>query len=223
MNDVDARILGRLLIGVNAIGLAVGLAGLVHPLGWTSAAFAVGVGFGAYLGYVVASGWPRWSGNIFVFALVAGLVELWADHWLVHGVRTLVYPPTGPFVADSPLYMPLAWAGMLASHLALARALLRRIPHSLAAIAIALSCGLHLPIYEWLAHASGWWHYRDARMLVGDVPMFIAVGELAIGVPLPAIAHRLANGSKREAAGLGVAMGLWIFAAYTWAWAWCGT
>jgi hypothetical protein len=45
-----------------------------------------------------------------LFGVVAGIVELAADAWLVDGTRTLDYSVgSGPMIWRSPIWMPLAW------------------------------------------------------------------------------------------------------------------
>lgn len=219
--QADQRTLLALLGVVNLGGVVIGLSGLVSPWGWSSAALAVGLGLAAYLGYLVVARCPRWSTNVFLLCLCAGIVELWADHWLVHGTGTLIYADGGPFVIASPLYMPLAWAGMLATHLAIARAVSRRTSMWTSTLLTAAISGSYLPLFEYLAFVSDWWHYEGTSMWLGVVPVFIAVGELAIGLPLALVATRLERASPGDAIMLGAGLGLWIFACYTWTFAWC--
>jgi hypothetical protein len=156
-----------------------------------------------------------------LFGLSAGAVELLADRWLV-AIGTLCYPDAGPFLLDSPAYMPVAWLGMLSAGLALGIALRRSwsLPASSALVAAAL--GLYIPVYELLARWAGWWRYEHPTLWLGAVPPPIVVGEALLALPLVWMAERLARARLPAATALGAVEGLWIFGSYRLAWLFSG-
>jgi hypothetical protein len=216
--DSELRGVARVLLVCNAFGLAVTLVGMPLGLGWVSATLATGFGLLVLSAWIVRRGLPRWSVNLWLFGLCAGVVELLADHWLVMELRVLVYDPGGPFVLASPAYMPLAWGGMLEAGVVAGLLLRRRVGLGLACALVGVGMGLYLPLYEHLAYACGWWWYRDTAMFLGTVPWFIALGEVLVGAPLPWLGARLAQLRPGAAAGLGAAVGAWIGLAYAAAW-----
>jgi hypothetical protein len=215
----DQDDLARRLLAVNAMGLAVALSGLVIPLGWRSATAICFVGLFVFTVYLVRHGFPRWSTNLYIFGHAVGWTELLADAWLVQHTQTLVYPSDGPFVWASPLYMPYAWGGLLMSGIVLGVIVQRQASRITASLLVAGITGLYIPLYEYFAHASGWWWYRDTPMLFGVVPTYILIGELIVGLPLVWIGTRLEQVTAGGAAWLGCAVGLLIFAAYALAYA----
>jgi hypothetical protein len=215
--------LGRRLLVVNALGMAIALAGLALPLGWRSAMFICLMGLFVFTAFLVRRDFPRWSTNLYIFGQAVGWTELLADAWLVRCTETLIYPAGGPFVWVSPLYMPFAWGGLLTSTMLLGVVVHRRASLLVASSIVAGLTGLYIPLYEWIAHASGWWWYQDTPMLLGVVPIFIVIGEMIVGVPLVWIGTRLEHVGAGKAALFGVAVGLLIFAAYALAYAVIGS
>lgn len=214
--------LQRLFGRANLVGLAITLAGIPLALGWVSATLATGFGLSALSVHVLRARLQGFGARLWLFGLSAGLVELAADRWLVDTLGVLVYADGGPFLVASPLYMPFSWGGMLQAGVLFGGTLLRRAGPVAACAAVALGVGAVLPVYEHLAHVSGWWVYRDTPMALGTVPYFIALGEVLVGAPLPLLAGPLARRGPLAAVLLGVAVGLWIFVAYAIAFALCG-
>jgi hypothetical protein len=210
----DQDELARQLFVVNLLGLVFALTGLLWPLAWRSATAICGFGFAVYSVYLVRRGFPRWSTNLYVFGQAVGWTELLADAWLVQHTQTLVYPSGGPFVWCSPLYMPFAWGGLLTSNILLGVVIHRRTSLLRASLLITVLTGIYIPAYEYIAHASGWWSYRDTPMLFDVVPIYIVLGEALVGVPLVWVGTRLEQVTAARAALLGCAVGLLIFVAY---------
>jgi hypothetical protein len=223
---VEAEVAGDALVryvGLASLtGLVVTLLSIRYLPGWIGAAVGVGQG----LGWCALMLWrypSRWLGNIAVFGLAAGLAELPADAWLVRSTGTLSYPPDGPFLLASPLYMPAAWLGMLSLPMALSVLCRRRFSRGASTVVVASVVGLYIPTYEWLARLAGWWRYEDPHLLFGAVPTSIVVGEVLLALPLVAATERLARMSPARAALLGAGQGLWIFASYALARAVCAS
>jgi hypothetical protein len=147
---------------------------------------------------------------------------LFADAWLVHGTRTLVYAEGGPFVLSSPLYMTSAWAGFLTFGVALATVAMRVLPARWVALGMGALFAIYVPVYEHTAARAGWWTYVRAAELAPDVPAYVALGELFIGLALVPVAARLERTTSAGAVAIGVATGLWIGVAYAIAWALVG-
>jgi hypothetical protein len=206
--------LGRRLLVVNAFGIAIAMVGLVIPLGWRSATVICLVGLLVFTAFLVRRDFPRWSTNLYIFGQAVGWTELLADAWLVRHTETLVYASGGPFVWVSPLYMPFAWGGLLTSSMLLGVVVHRRTSLVVASLFVAGLTGLYIPLYEYIAHASGWWWYQHTPMLLGVVPIFIVIGEMIVGLPLVWIGTRLEHVGAVGAALFGGAVGLLIFAAY---------
>lgn len=213
----DADALTRddwLLFVVNVVGLVWAALDAAVDAGPWSAWACVGLTSILYLAHV------RWRGrdilkNLLVFGLVAGLTELAADWWLVSKTQTLHYAPWGPFLIDSPAYMPLSWAGILLSMGFLGWAVSRTKGLAVGVLVSAVVSGLYVPTFEALAHFAGWWTYdRCARL--GVVPWYIIVGEALIGAAMPL----LVSGVVAPVSSLvgwvwrGVVAGLWIWVSY---------
>jgi hypothetical protein len=214
-DEVDAFV--RATTRASATGLALSLLSVAVLPGWRGATLGVAQGL-AWCALLLAGGSRPWAARVVTFGSVAGVVELLADVWLVHGTGTLVYPPGGPFLLASPAYMPAAWLGMLTGGVALGVVLRRRLGRAASAAAVAAAMGAYVPFYEALARAAGWWWYQGVPLHLGAVPAYIVLGEVLIGIPLVAAAERLTRVGTRGAVLLGVAQGLWIFASYALAW-----
>ncbi len=161
----------------------------------------------------------QWRGhdilkNLLLFGLAGGLAELAADWWLVSLTRTLHYAPWGPFLIDSPAYMPGSWAGILLSMGFLGCAVRQRWGTMAGVVVATAVTGIYVPTFEALAHAAGWWTYSNCRML-GVVPWYIIVGEALVGLSLtPLVALVLVRQQVLAWVGAGVVAGLWIWASY---------
>ncbi|MBL8954008.1 MAG: hypothetical protein JNK82_24740 [Myxococcaceae bacterium] len=152
--------------------------------------------------------------NLLVFGLFAGLTELAADWWLVSVTKTLHYEPWGPFIIDSPAYMPMSWAGILLSMGFFGWVVSKKYGLAKGMLFSTVVTGIYVPIYEGLAHYAGWWTYTGVPML-GVVPWYIIIGEALVGaVMTPLVMFVLDERGLVAAAFAGVAAGLWIWAAY---------
>lgn len=154
-----------------------------------------------------------WLGRILLFSLAAGWTELLADRWLVNVTGTLAYAPGGPFILRSPLYMPFAWTNVLVQLAYLGWWLSNRFRLPLASLLIGLFGAINIPLYEQWAKGANWWVYSNARM-IGSTPWYIIGGELLIVLTLPALMRLAQKTPAAWSLALGVAQGLWIWAAY---------
>ncbi|MEW6286451.1 MAG: hypothetical protein AB1509_09485 [Chloroflexota bacterium] len=162
-----------------------------------------------------------WLGHILLFGLAAGWTELLADRWLVEVTGTLTYAPGGPFVLRSPLYMPFAWANVLVQLACLGWWLSNRFNLPLASLLIGLFGAVNIPLYEQWANGANWWFYGNARM-IGNTPWYIIGGEFLIVLTLPALMRLAQKAPAAWSPLLGIAQGLWIWAAYALAYALIG-
>jgi hypothetical protein len=203
-----------LLFVVNVVGLAWAGIDAALGLGPWSAYACVALTSLLYLAHV------RWRGrdilkNLLVFGIAAGVTELAADWWLVSKTHTLHYAQWGPFLIDSPAYMPLSWAGILLSMGFLGWVVSQKKGLAIGVLVAAVVSGLYVPTFEALAHYAGWWTYDNCNLL-GVVPWYIIVGEAFVGGAMPL----LVAGVVKSGSGLvgwvvrGVLAGLWIGVAY---------
>ena len=161
---------------------------------------------------------------LFIMGLVTGFVELVADYWLINGITTgrLVYfsGPNRPDVMllNSPFWMPFAWALMTTEYgyLVLRLANLLKKPW-LATLIGALTAGVGIGFYEYLAYANGWWYYEPARVMIGKYcAVYIPVGEFLLFLTFYTIfkkTHAIKN-TLNQALIAGTIFGLTIFVVY---------
>ncbi|MBX7117319.1 MAG: hypothetical protein K1X64_23595 [Myxococcaceae bacterium] len=203
-----------LLFLVNGVGLVWAAIDAYFDWGPWSAWACVVITSVMYLGHVA------WRGrdilkNLLVFGIAAGLTELAADGWLVKITKTLDYAKWGPFLIESPAYMPMSWAGILLSMGFLGWVVSQKHGMAMGTIVATVVSGIYVPTFEGLAHYAGWWTYDNCARW-GVVPWYIIVGEALIGGAMPL----LVSGVIAPIAGLlgwvarGVVAGLWIWAAY---------
>ncbi|MFQ5976222.1 MAG: hypothetical protein ACE5J5_07910 [Candidatus Hydrothermarchaeales archaeon] len=148
-----------------------------------------------------------------LFAVVAGWVELLADRWLIVVTETLVYQPGGPFVVNSPLYMPFAWGVVLVQTAYVGWRILKSLGLVPAILLTSLLGTATIPVYEWWAKGAVWWYYRYARMW-GVVPFYIILGEFLITGGLVLLLYLLEERPWWVALLFGVVQGLWIWVCY---------
>jgi len=127
----------------------------------------------------------KMGGRIFAellaMGLIAGLIEVLADYYLIHWVTTgrLIYPPGDAILLDSPLWMPFAWTCVVVEfgYVGLRLARLGRQPW-LGAIVGGLLSGVAIGFYEYFAYQAGWWSYAPAKRMIGaHCSVYIPVGE----------------------------------------------
>lgn len=200
------------IVGMVLLNLPAGL----FRLGWKSATFTTALVLVIFFAYAWIKK-DRWLFAWTIFGLVAGVVELAADWWLVHGTLSLVYAPNEPIIVASPLYMPGAWALVLLQLGILGHYLRTKLPLWQAILVTSIICGLNIPIYEALAKAANWWIYQNTPMIF-DAPYYIILGEAFLGPGLVLMGILLDRQPMKWAVPLGVVQGILIFAAYGLAW-----
>lgn len=203
-----------LLLAVNVLGLAwAGIDAWFDFGPWSAWACVVFTSV-LYLAHVTWRGTDILK-NLLVFGIAAGVTELAADWWLVSITGTLHYAKWGPFLVDSPAYMPLSWAGILLSMGFLGWAFSLRHGMVKGVLLSALVSGLYVPTFEALAHYAGWWTYDNCRRL-GVVPWYIIVGEALIGGAMPLLVRGVVT-KRSDLLGWvvrGVIAGAWIWGGY---------
>lgn len=198
-----------LFIGVaNAVALGIALVSAHFALGWKAAAASVVV-TGVMLAAFCLTHREPFFLRLFVFGLAMGFTELVNDTYLVDR-QLLVYAPGGPFVLDTPLYMPFSWALLVITNGSIAAWLWGRLGPRRSPLAMAVVSGLYIPGFEALAAKADWWHYQHVPFWLG-APAFVVVGEALLALPLPWMCTTLASRRFAVAIGLGVVEGLVVF------------
>jgi hypothetical protein len=145
--------------------------------------------------------------------VTAGFVETLADWYLISVDRSLVYVPGGPYVWQTPLYMPFGWTFALFSLGMIGRWMDRRWGLLTATIVSGLFGAMIIPFWEHCAKYGGWWYYENTPM-IGSSPYYIILGECIIVASLP-LALRYVDGTRwKSSLAVGIAIGLWILPAY---------
>lgn len=188
-----------------------GVCSLFGP-GWIAACIIVGIDWLIFIVYVLSCR-DYLVGRLMLFAVVAGWVELLADRWLIVVTETLVYQPGGPFVVNSPLYMPFAWGVVLVQTAYVGWRILKSLGLVPAILLTSLLGTATIPVYEWWAKGAVWWYYRYARMW-GVVPFYIILGEFLITGGLVLLLYLLEERPWWVALLFGVVQGLWIWVCY---------
>jgi hypothetical protein len=192
----------------NAVTLVIALASAKYHLGWLSATVSVGL-TGAMLFVFCWRHREPFFMRVFVFGLAAGVVELINDTWLVQK-DILVYDPGGPYVIDTPLYMPFTWALLFITNCSVALWLVQKMGKVWGTLVTALVAGLYIPGFEAIAAKADWWYYQHVTMW-GPAPAFVILSEAMLAVPLPWMSGLLTKKKWPVAVGLGVVEGLVIF------------
>jgi hypothetical protein len=179
--------------------------------GWiaTGVTFAV---VAVIVGYLIRYRDPLMARLSFL-GLVVGLAELPADAWAVSGVEILDYNPAGPFIWDSPLYMPFSWGVTVVVFGYAGIWIASRWGLPVAALALAVVGGLTLPGYETGAHYAHFWSYHDCWRVFGNItPVFLLFTETLISLTIPVLAVLAMKARVRTLVLLGLAEGAWMYA-----------
>jgi hypothetical protein len=156
--------------------------------------------------------------HLMAFGLVAGVVELAADAWLVASTGTLDYSiGGGPMLWRSPAWMPLAWEVVAVQFGYLGLRLVERFGILGFALIAALGA-VNIPYYEEMALRIHWWRYSGCPMLL-HTPWYIIIGEGLIGAAFAGCALPLRRQRLVLTLCMGVAAGAAIFAGYLIGWA----
>jgi hypothetical protein len=150
--------------------------------------------------------------KFFAFGLCAGVIELFNDTWLVRqGI--LVYTPGGPFIVETPAYMPLSWALIFVTNGAIAVWLQQKVGLVKASVLMALIAACYIPGFEAIAALANWWHYERVPMLWGLAPVFVVRSEGILALPLPLMNSQMIARGLWYACAMGCLEGLVIWGA----------
>lgn len=194
-------------------GLMMAFAATASYWQWgTRSAFIITVG-----SYLVYQAYALITRNeilikLLLFGLIAGFLELLADHYSVSTIGKLIYPSGEAMLWTSPAYMPLSWAITVTQLGYMGLLLIRSKGLLVATVVLALSGGLYIPFFEHMAKAAGWWYYVDTSMLY-NAPYYIIICEALVGATLPFAALWTVQRKLPLAVLSGLVVGLWIWAA----------
>lgn len=212
---VEARNI-RFILMTMVVVVVINVVSSIFALGLPAAIFSTVVLGGLLFQHAFRHGDKRLLAWLIV-GYGAGFTELAADWWLVTQTQSLVYPAGEPQIVVSPMYMPFAWAHVLAQLGMLAHWLGKRFAFPLATLLTALVAGINIPLYEHLAKGAQWWFYQDTPMVFG-APYYIIVGEFLLALPFIWIDRNLDRSSRSRQLLYGIGVGLGIFIAYWISW-----
>ncbi|HUR33341.1 MAG TPA: hypothetical protein VM032_06070 [Vicinamibacterales bacterium] len=201
----DARCKFVLLTMALSLGGSV-VCAVIHG-GWVSAMVLNVVVDAVILSYIVRKR-DAVLLRLFIMGTIAGIIEVVvADPYFV-GNGTLVYPRQGPFIIDSPLYMPLGWMYVMLQIGYIAWWVMAQRGMLVAIVVSMVFGGINIPTYEALARSAGWWHYQNVPMIVG-APYYVILGEAFIGLGLPFFVKPVETRSAIWSVWMGLALGFW--------------
>lgn len=215
MTRVETRRL-RFIVFAMALVLCSNVFGAVTSAGPTFALWSTAFTFAVMLAWTAWRRDPvlaRWL----TLGFIAGWVEIGTDAWIVRVTETLAYPAVGPMVWDSPLYMPFAWAIVLAQLGVVGGFLAERMSLAKATLACALLGGLMIPLYELLAHYANYWKYTQTPMLL-RAPLYIILAEFLLALPLVWMYRMQVDRPRSMSVVLGLAAGAWMLPSVAFAW-----
>lgn len=192
---------------LSMVGAIVGYFWNLGPWGAATIAFLTTF---LILGYIFLTR-DKFFAQLFLFGLVAGFAELPSDYYSVSVIKALTYPPDLPFIWTSPFYMPFGYVIILFQFGYLGYLVFKLKGLTAAIVATGLVSGLNVPLYEFLAKGSGFWEYHDCSLLFGTVPYYIIVGEIVLGLALPAIVIQFNRSKWPMIPFFGILMGVVMF------------
>lgn len=200
------------VIASMVITLAIALFAAYFNWGYKSA-FALAIGMYSILTLFAFVTSDVYLKKLLLLGLIAGIVELIADKWLVHDITSLVYPPNEPKIWCSPNYMPFAWAVVLVQVGYLGRIISKRdTVGSEMLLCFVIGVGF-IPVFEQCAYYADWWYYNPCKMLF-NTPWYIIVSEGFICSLLPLMFSYLNERNWVFTLLMGVIEGVWIFVSY---------
>ena len=194
------------------ITVAVAALSAHFHLGWRS-------GFTLAFGMYIILSWFAYSRNdvflkkLLLFGIAAGIIELFADCWLVKTTGTLVYPSREPMIFCSPLYMPFAWAVILVQIGYLGWLISNKEKMWLSMLCSTIIGFAVIPLFEHWAKGAGWWYYQNCKIIF-STPWYIILGEGLICIFLPLFFKYINQRNYTFQIPLGIIEGLWIWVAY---------
>jgi len=202
----------KFVITTLIITVAVAAISAHFKLTWRSG-FALAFGMYGILTWFANKQKDDFLKRLLVFGLIAGIVELLADCWLVQHTGTLVYATGEPMIACSPLYMPLAWAVILIQIGYLGWLISSKEKMWVSMIASTIIGFAVIPLFEHWAKNAGWWYYQNCKM-IGNTPWYIILGEGLICSFLPLFFTYIHRKNYAYQVLLGIIEGLWIWLSY---------
>lgn len=179
----------RLVLLTMALTVGASIVGALYWRGWVLPTLVNLVVNGLFISAIVRRR-DLEIGRLFLIGLVAAVVELLTSDPTFVRRNVLVYEPGGPFLVDSPLYMPLSWIFLIVQIGVISRWVIGRWGLRTAALVMGVTGAVNGPMYEFLAQYSRLWYYRNCWM-AGGLPIFVIVSEFLIGFVLPLAVFRL--------------------------------
>lgn len=149
--------------------------------------------------------------RLLIFGTVAGLLELFTDHYLVDTINSLVYPGDELMIWSSPAYMPFAWSNVLLQLSFIGVLLTNRMDLLRASIILGIAGGMYIPLYEHLAKDAGWWWYKMNTTMLLNAPVYVIVCEALISLSLPLLVYYTEHNKLGKTAMFGIVEGIWIY------------
>ncbi len=149
--------------------------------------------------------------RLIIFGAIAGVIELFADHYLVDTINSLVYPNKEAMIWSSPAYMPLAWANVIIQLGYYGLLLSKWKGELVASIILGLAGAMYIPLYEHLAKDAGWWWYNNNTAMVFNAPVYVIICEGLISLSLPLLIGISSKRNLKMTAAIGVIGGIWIY------------
>lgn len=174
-----------------------------------TSAYIITIGsFIVYTAYAIIAKNPLLQ-KLILFGLVAGVLELWADHYSVATIKTLIYPPGEDIIVSSPTYMPFSWSIALTQLGYYSLLLVRWKGMGVAMVVMAISGGFYIPLYEHLAKNADWWYYQNCSMIF-NAPYYIIICEALVSLALPPLVVWMHRKKLLFSTIPGIIEGLWI-------------
>ena len=199
----------RLVLLTMAVTTAAALIGACCAPGWIVPTVANVIVDGAFIIFI----WrcrDAILGRLLLMGAAAAMVELSLSDPSFVTRQILVYEPGGPFLIDSPLYMPLSWVFLIVQIGSLSRWAMEKWGLPKALLFMGVLGGINGPMYEFLAQYSKLWYYQHCWMIRG-VPIFVIASEVLIGSALALAVVRLPTLTWRSTVVIGLLLGLWTW------------
>lgn len=185
--------------------------GILHA-GWPSAIALDAAELAALLAFCLNPAWRPIIGRLLILGATAGVLELFTDAAGERVAHSLVYPTSEPMLWTSPIYMPIAWACVLAELGYFAWRLQPAFPSLSWRTVVALSAlfgAVTVPFYEEMAYQARWWQYAAAAR-IGHTPLYVLLFEGMVAAILPLATRQLMRRGFKRAVLMGGVVGVWM-------------
>jgi hypothetical protein len=196
-------------LGLSLVGDSIAA---MFGLGWMFASGLASLLIATFVVYAVAARDGAMA-RLMLFGLLVGFGELPADAFGVTTTQTLVYWPGGPFIWDTPLYMPPSWMLVIAQIGYIGAWLVPRIGAGKAALAMAVFGGVNIPAYEFLAKHAQFWEYHNTPLLFDATPPYVILAEAMLSLTLPLFAFWVMSSRPGRIVLLAAVQSAWIYVA----------